>query len=66
MTVSYILYLNRNGRKRTFRHAHLTKPQISLRQSDQRHRCPHEDTFHHWLSKMCPAKILIRLRKCAV
>ena len=24
----------------------------------------HEDTFHPWISKMCPVKILIRLRMC--
>ena len=24
--------------------------------------CPHENTLHHWLFKLCPMKILIRLR----
>ena len=28
-------------------------------------RCRQEGTLHHWLSKMCPVKILIRLRECA-
>ena len=32
----------------------------------QSNRCPHEETLHTWLSKMRPAKIQIRLRKCAV
>ena len=27
--------------------------------------CPHEDCLQHWLSKMCPVKILITLRECA-
>ena len=37
--------------------------QISLRihtQSDQSHRCPHEETLHPSLSKIRPVKILIR------
>ena len=34
-------------------------------QSDQSLRCPHEETLHPWLSKICPVKILIRLRECA-
>ena len=28
-------------------------------------RCPHEEIWHPWLSKMCPVKILIGLCKCA-
>ena len=35
-------------------------------QSDQSLHYPHEETLHPWLSKMCPVKILIRLRECAV
>ena len=27
--------------------------------------CPHEETMHPWISKLHPAKILIRLHKCA-
>ena len=34
-------------------------------QSDQSCHCQHKETLHHWLSKMRPAKILIRLRECA-
>ena len=35
-------------------------------QSDQNLRCLHEKkTLYLWLSKMCPDKILIRLRECA-
>ena len=26
--------------------------------------CPHGETLHPWLSKMCPVKIQIRLREC--
>ena len=29
------------------------------------YRCPHEEALCSWLSKMRPAKILIRLRECA-
>ena len=35
-------------------------------QSDQRVRCPLEETLHPWLSELRPVKILIRLRSCAV
>ena len=35
-------------------------------QSDQNLRCPHEETLHHWLSKIRPRKILIRLCECTV
>ena len=34
-------------------------------QFDQRLRCLYEETLHHWLSKMRPVKILIRLPECA-
>ena len=27
--------------------------------------CPQEETLHHWISKLRPVKILIRLSKCA-
>ena len=60
--------MNRNAGKRTFRHVRPTKTQISLliiTQSDQCIRCQHEENLHPWLSKMRPAKILIRLRECA-
>ena len=45
-----------------------TKTQIILRspESDQNLRCPFQETLHPWLSKTRPAKILIRLRECAV
>ena len=60
-------YTNRYVRKRTFspprqtvlnQHAHLCSL-IS-------HRCLYDETFRPWLSNMCPVKILIRLRECAV
>ena len=35
-------------------------------QSDLSLRCPHEDTLQPWLPKLCPVKILFRLRECAV
>ena len=34
-------------------------------QSYQNLPCPHEETLRPWLSKMCPVRILISLRKCA-
>ena len=34
-------------------------------QTDKSLRCSHDQTFHPWLSKMRPVKILIRLRECA-
>ena len=34
-------------------------------QSDYSLPCPHEETLHPSLSRMCPVKILIRLRECA-
>ena len=56
--------MRRNDRKRTFWYAQWRLAQAceSLH-SDQSLRCPHEETSHPLLSKMRPAKILIRLRK---
>ena len=34
-------------------------------QSDQSPRCPHKESLHPWLSKMCQVQSLIRLRECA-
>ena len=34
-------------------------------QTNQSLCCPHETTLRHWLSKLGPKKILIRLRECA-
>ena len=61
-------HLSHNSRKRTFYHAHQTQTQISLhiRTVLLESSCPHEETFHHWLSKLRPEKIPMRLRKCAV
>ena len=42
------------------------KPPCTCTQSDQSLRYLYEETSHLWLSKMCPVKILIRLRKCEV
>ena len=32
-------------------------------QSNQSFRCPHDEPLHHWLPKMRPVEILIRLRE---
>ena len=39
---------------------------LSIPQSNQSLRYPHEESLYPWQSKMCLVKILIRLRKCAV
>ena len=46
--------LDRNLRTCTFWYVHPTKTQISL-------YCPHDETLHHWLSKMPAVMILIWL-----
>ena len=33
--------------------------------ADQCHRCPHEETLHSWLTKICSVKVQIRLHECA-
>ena len=33
--------------------------------SDRSFRCPHEESLHPWLSKMCPVEMRTRLRECA-
>ena len=52
--------MNRNVRKRTFLHVRPSKTQIgrASAQSDQSLRCPHEETLHPSLSKICTVKIL--------
>ena len=57
-------YVDMNGkvRKLTFRHVRPTKTQISLHIHQSSICCPHKKILHPWLSKMCPVKILIRLR----
>ena len=42
------------------------KSDYACAQSDQSLCCPHEETLHPWRSKLCPVKILIRLRERAV
>ena len=55
-----------NVRKRTFwRARNEDRSACASAQSDQRLRCPREETSNPWLSKMHPVKILIRLCECS-
>ena len=57
---------SRNVRKRTVVHVRQQRPKSTCTSvhSDQSRHCPHEETLNRWLSKMRPAKILIRLCEC--
>ena len=61
------IYLSLNTRKYTFWNVRPTTTPIGLRIRAvwSESSLFHQETQHHWLSKMRPAKILIRLRECA-
>ena len=58
--------LSHNVGKSTYGPRIKLKAACASSQSDQSLRCPHEETLHPWLSKMCLGRIRIRLRECAV